>query len=185
MRAFFTLLLLFAVLAAVPARHGFVLTSSDVRVDRPIAKAQVFGGMGCDGGNVSPALLWRGAPPGTKSFAVTLYDPDAPTGSGWWHWVVYDIAPGINGLPAGAGDPEKHLLPPGAKEGATDFGAKGYGGPSPPPGDPPHHYVFTVYALNVDHLDVPANATAAMIGFNLHAHATAKATLTARYGRAK
>ncbi len=184
MRHFFLLLLAVALVGAVPAaRHGFVLTSSDMHPDRPIAKAQVFNGMGCDGGNISPALLWRGAPAGTKSFAITLYDPDAPTGSGWWHWVVYDIPPGVNGLPAGAGDPGKGQLPEGAKQGNTDFGTKGYGGPCPPPGDKPHRFVVTVYALDVDRLDVPGNATAAYVGFNLHAHTIAKAALTARYGR--
>ena len=113
---------------------------------------------------------------------MTLYDPDAPTGSGWWHWVMYDIPSSVNKLPAGAGDPTKGWMP-GVTVGTTDFGTKGYGGPCPPQGDPPHHYVFTVHALDVEKLDVPDGATAAFIGFNLHAHRLDSATLTGVYGR--
>jgi Raf kinase inhibitor-like YbhB/YbcL family protein len=169
--------------ASAQAHKKFILTSSDVHQGKTMPTANVFNGMGCTGGNVSPALAWSGAPAGTKSFAITIYDPDAPTGSGWWHWVVFDIPAATTGLAAGAGDASKHLLPAGAVQGNTDFGAGGYGGPCPPPGDKPHHYVITVYALNVDKIDVPANATAAYVGFNLHAHAIAKAKMTALYGR--
>ncbi len=154
-----------------------------IAVGRPIAMAQVFNGMGCTGENQSPALQWKGAPAGTKSFAVTMYDPDAPTGSGWWHWVVYNLPADVTSLPAGAGDPAKNLLPAGATQGNTDFGAAGYGGPCPPQGDKPHRYVITVYALKTEKLDLPANATAAYVGFNLHANTLAKTTLTARFGR--
>jgi Raf kinase inhibitor-like YbhB/YbcL family protein len=159
------------------------LTSSDIRPWRKIPNANVFNGMECTGNNVSPALQWRGAPAGTKSYAITAYDPDAPTGSGWWHWVVYNIPSTTTSLPAGAGDPNKNLLPSGATQGNTDFGSPGYGGPCPPKGDKAHRYIFTVYALNTDKLDLPAGATAAYVGFNLHAHQLAKATLTALYGR--
>ena len=154
---------------------GFTLASPTVKPGSMLTEAQVFNGFGCSGKNVSPALSWSGAPAGTKSFAVTAYDPDAPTGSGWWHWVVYNIPANVTSLAEGA----KGV----GAEGNTDFGAKGYGGPCPPPGDKPHRYVFTVYALKTDKIDVPANATAAMVGFNLHASQLAKATLTARYGR--
>ncbi len=160
----------------------FKLTSTDIRQGGRIAAAHVFNGMGCTGGNLSPELQWSGAPAGTKSFAVTAYDPDAPTGSGWWHWVVYNIPPSATKLERGAGDPGKNLLPAGAVQGNTDFGAPGYGGPCPPPGKA-HHYVFTVFALDTDKIDVPASATAAYVGFNLHAHTIAKAKLTALYGR--
>lgn len=139
--------------------------------------------MDCTGNNLSPALQWQGAPTATKSYAVTVYDPDAPTGSGWWHWVVYNIPGNVTRLAAGAGDPARNILPSGASQGNTDFGAPGYGGPCPPKGDKPHHYIFTVYALNTDRLDLPAGATAAYVGFNIHAHQLAKATLTALYGR--
>lgn len=161
----------------------FKLTSTDIRQDARIQSAHVFNGMGCTGTNLSPELQWSGAPAGTKSFAVTAYDPDAPTGSGWWHWVVYNIPASVTKLDGGAGDPNKHLLPEGAVQGNTDFGAPGYGGPCPPAGDKPHHYIFTVFALNTDKIDVPPNATAAYVGFNLHAHTIAKAKLTALYSR--
>ena len=113
---------------------------------------------------------------------MTVYDPDAPTGSGWWHWVMYDIPANVTSLAEGAGAPNGHAAPAGSVQGNTDFGSPGYGGPCPPPGKP-HRYVFTVYALKVPKIDVPANATAAMVGFNLNANVLAKGTLTARFGR--
>ncbi len=142
---------------------------------------QVFNSMGCAGRNVSPELRWSGAPAGTKSFAVTLFDPDAPTGSGWWHWVVYNIPATAAGLPSGAGSGRG--MPAGAVQGPTDFGTAGFGGACPPKGDKPHRYVFTLYALKVPKINVPATASPAMIGFNLHANSIAKAMITARYGR--
>ena len=162
---------------------AFKLTSPDVHQGRKIAAAQVFSGMGCTGSNISPALEWSGAPAGTKSYAVTIYDPDAPTGSGWWHWVVYNIPASTTKLAAGAGDPKKNLMPAGASQGNTDFGTPGYGGPCPPVGDKPHHYHIAVYALNTDKLDIPANATAAYVGFNIHGHLLGKAEMVALYGR--
>lgn len=161
----------------------FTLTSKEVAAGQPIPLAQVFGGMGCTGKNLSPSLAWHGAPAAARSFALTMYDPDAPTGSGWWHWVVYDIPGNVSAMALGAGDPARKLLPPGAAQGNTDFGTPGYGGPCPPVGDKPHHYVFTLYALDAAKLDVPANATAAYVGFNIHAHTVGKATFTALYGR--
>lgn len=169
--------------ASSAAAQKFSLTSTDVHAGRKIAAAQVFSGMGCTGSNISPALAWSGAPAKTKSFAVTVYDPDAPTGSGWWHWVVYNIPGNVTKLPAGAGDESKHLLPAGASQGNTDFGTAGYGGPCPPAGDKPHHYHITVYALDTDKLDIPASATAAYVGYNLHGHTLAMAEIVALYGR--
>jgi len=160
---------------------GFTLTSTDVRPGQMIAMPQVFNGMACTGGNSSPELEWKGAPAAAKSFAVTVYDPDAPTGSGWWHWVVYNIPAGATKLPTGAGSASSAQLPAGAKQGNTDFGAPGYGGPCPPKGDKPHHYIFTVFALDVASLDIPPAATAAYVGFNLHGHTVAKASFTAIY----
>lgn len=178
----FGMLVLAAATTAAPAARGaFVLTSTDLHPDRPIASVQVYNGMGCDGQNQSPQLSWKGAPKSTKTFAITMYDPDAPTGSGWWHWLVFNIPPDVTSLPTGAGDPGQNLLPAGAAQGNTDFGAPGYGGPCPPPGKP-HRYVVTVYALD-DSLSIPANATRAVVGFNILAHVIGKATLTARYGR--
>ena len=142
----------------------------------------MFNGFGYQGGNVSPALSWSGAPAGTRSFALMVHDPDAPTGSGWWHWIVYNIPAGTSSLPADAGDPQKKLLPAGTLQGRNDYGTVGYGGPAPPPG-PPHHYHFRLYALKVDKLEVPADATAALIGFNVRGQALGEAQLTGLYGR--
>lgn len=168
--------------AQAPAAHAFTLTSPDISAGGKIADAQVFNGFGCKGGNVSPQLAWSGAPAGTRSFALLMYDPDAPTGSGWWHWVLYNIPASLTSLAAGAGDPHKNLLPAGALQGRTDFGTPGYGGPCPPPGKA-HHYHLWLYALKVDRLDVPADATAAFIGFNVRAQALGHAELTGVYGR--
>lgn len=170
---------------AVPTAHagGFALESPDVGSKAPIADKHVFKGFGCAGGNVSPQLAWKDAPAGTKSFALTVYDPDAPTGSGWWHWLMIDIPADAKGLPQGAGDPAKGLAPAGARQMRTDFGAPGWGGPCPPQGDKPHRYVFTLHALKVDRLEVPADATAALVGFMINANRIGKAEFTARYGR--
>jgi Raf kinase inhibitor-like YbhB/YbcL family protein len=176
-----------AVLAlALPAAAAgkFTLTSTDVKPNGTLGDAQVFNGMGCNGQNQSPELSWKDPPAGAKSFVVTVYDPDAPTGSGWWHWVVYDIPASAKELPRGAGSGQGQL-PEGAKEGRTDFGKPGFGGACPPPGDKPHRYVFTVYALKVDKLEVPQDASPAMIGFMTKANALDSATFTARYGRKK
>ena len=161
---------------------AFTLTSPDLSDGGTIAAAQVFNDFGCKGGNVSPALAWSGAPPGTKSFALMVHDPDAPTGSGWWHWVVYNIPPGTTSLSAGAGDPKRNLMPGGTLQGRTDYGIIGYGGPCPPEGSA-HRYHFRLYALQVAKLEVPADATAALIDFNVRAQALGEATLTAVYGR--
>ena len=166
-----------------PASGSFVLTSPDLREGQAIGIAQLYNGMDCTGQNISPALEWRGAPAGTRSFALTLYDPDAPSGSGWWHWGVFNIPASVSGLPAGAGEASGNLLPRGAVQTNTDFGKPGYGGPCPPKGDPPHRYIFTVHALDMDKLDMPPGATAAYVGFNIRGHLLASATLTGKYGR--
>jgi Raf kinase inhibitor-like YbhB/YbcL family protein len=165
-------------LAAAPAMADpFTLTSPDIAPGPTIPSTFVY----CGGANVSPALSWSGAPKGTKSFVLTVYDPDAPTGSGFWHWVMYDIPASVDGLARGAGVPGKQ--PAGAVQGATDYGAPGYGGPCPPEGDPPHHYVFTLYAVKTDKLDVSGNPTAAVVGFHTHFVTIGKATFTALFGR--
>lgn len=169
-----------------PAFAGskFTLTSSDVKANGTLPDAQVLNQMGCTGTNVSPNLKWTEPPKDTKSFVVTVYDPDAPTGSGWWHWVVYNIPADVRELPTGAGS-DKGTLPPGSVQGRTDFGKEGFGGACPPDGDKPHRYIFTVYALKTERIDVPADASPAMIGFMTHANQLASATFTAKYGRPK
>ena len=133
-------------------------------------------GFGCAGGNKSPHLGWSGAPAGTNSFAVTCYDPDAPTGSGFWHWLVVNIPANVNELAEGAGSAGGEL-PPGALQTRTDFGTPGYGGPCPPEGDHPHRYLFTVFAVKTDKLDVKADTSAAIGGFNLHFNTLARAEI--------
>jgi len=160
----------------------FTLVSPDFVAGATLANTQVFNEFGCKGGNLSPALAWSGVPAGTKSFALLVHDPDAPTGSGWWHWLVHDIPPGTTSLPAGAGDPKKGLMPAGAVQGRNDYGSVGYGGPCPPPGKP-HRYNFTLYALKVAKLEVPAGGSAALIAFNARAQALGEAQLTGMYGR--
>lgn len=122
-------------------------------------------------------------PAEAKSFAVTVYDPDAPTGSGWWHWVVFNIPAGTSGLPKNAGDPAAKLAPAGSVQSSTDFGKPGYGGPCPPAGDKPHRYQITVYALKTDKLPLDENAPAAMVGYYLRQNLIQKAVLQAKYGR--
>lgn len=140
-------------------------------------------GFGCNGRNRSPHLRWEGAPAGTKSFAITCFDPDAPTGSGFWHWVVVNIPPGATELPLDAGAPTSGKLPAGALQVRTDFGKPGYGGPCPPEGDHPHRYVFTAHAVSMDKLPVTADTSAAVVGFYLNSNTLAKASLMALYKR--
>jgi len=140
-------------------------------------------GFGCDGGNKSPQLTWSGAPQGTQSFAVTCFDPDAPTGSGFWHWVVVNIPPGVTELPLDAGNPASGKLPKGALQVRTDFGKPGYGGPCPPQGDHPHRYLFTVFAVSMDVLPVTADTSAAVVGFYLNFNTLAKASLMGLFKR--
>ncbi|MFZ5426982.1 MAG: YbhB/YbcL family Raf kinase inhibitor-like protein [Thermodesulfobacteriota bacterium] len=169
--------------AASAHAAGFTLESPSISDGGSLPSEQILNGFGCSGPNISPALQWSGAPAGTRSFAVTVYDPDAPTGSGWWHWVVFDIPAAAASLPAGAGDAKGSGLPRGSVQSRTDFGKPGFGGACPPAGDKPHRYVITVYALDVERLGPGPDASGAMVGFNLNAHALAKATLTATYGR--
>ena len=178
MKTFASCLLLAA--AATTATAGpFKLASNDFKDSGTISDKQEFNSFGCSGGNTSPELHWTDPPAGTKSFALMVHDPDAPTGSGWWHWVVYNIPADAKAIPAGG------PLPAGAVEGNTDFGKPGYGGPCPPPGSGNHHYNFTLFALKVDKLDIPKDATAAFVGYNVNANMLGKAKLTGLYARKK
>jgi Raf kinase inhibitor-like YbhB/YbcL family protein len=133
--------------------------------------------------NRSPQLDWKGAPAGTKGFALTLFDPDAPTGHGFFHWVLFNIPPTATRLPAGAGDPSSHAAIAGTAAGSVDFGFSHYGGPCPPRGDRPHHYVFTLYALDEAKLGGDDRMTGAQLEIAVRGHVVAKATLTGRFGR--
>lgn len=159
----------------------FTLKSNDV--GGQATDKQVFNGFGCSGANVSPQLRWENPPPGTKSFAVTMFDPDAPTGSGWWHWLMFDIPVSAKELTSNAGDPKSILAPKGSIQSVTDFGGSGYGGPCPPPGHGAHQYIITVYALKVDKLGLDETARPAMVGYNIRANTIQKASIVMYYGR--
>jgi len=158
------------------------LTSPDIAPGAKIADPYVFNSWGCPGKNISPTLKWSGAPAAAKSFAVTVFDPDAPTGSGFWHWAIFDIPAAVSELAQGAGDPNSGKAPAGAIQIRNDFSLVGYGGPCPPQGGPPHHYHFTVYAVDLAKLGPDASASAAVVGFYLHFHTVAKAEFVAVYG---
>ena len=163
---------------------AFMVTSNSFKDGDYLPKEFILSqdfGFGCAGGNKSPHLAWSGAPPGAKSFAITCYDPDAPTGSGFWHWLVVNIPAHVSDLPEGAGS-AGGTLPPGALQTRTDFGVPGYGGPCPPEGDHPHRYLFTVFAVN-GMLDVKADTSAAVVGFNLHFKTLARAEIMGLFKR--
>ena len=171
---------------ASPSLRGMTLSSQDLHAGGALANAQLLDRYGCTGANASPELEWTGAPPDTKSFAILAFDPDAPTESGWWHWVVFDIPASATRVPANAS--RDRTLPAGAIEGRNDFGTTGYGGGCPPAGGGDHRYRFTVYALRVADLrevgfPIDANAPAAMVSFAVHATALAHATLEVHYHR--
>lgn len=156
----------------------FNLESTDVGQNRLIADKYVLNGFGCKGENVSPALSWKNAPKGTKSFAVTAYDPDAPTDSGWWHWVVFNLPANMTSLPRGSGSSGAGKLPKGVVQSKTDFGTSGWGGPCPPQGDKPHRFIFTVFALKTDRLELDENASAAMVSYMVNVNTLAKSIIT-------
>ncbi len=165
---------------------SFTVTSDSFKEGATLGMEHILSaeyGFGCGGGNKSPHLRWSGAPEGTKSFAVHCFDPDAPTGSGFWHWVVVNIPAGTTELALDAGNPKAGILPKGALQTRTDFGAPGYGGPCPPPGHGPHRYVFTVFAVKEETLSVAADTSAAIVGFQLHFNTLAKAALTGTFER--
>ncbi|PZQ50542.1 MAG: YbhB/YbcL family Raf kinase inhibitor-like protein [Phenylobacterium zucineum] len=148
------------------------IISTSIAADASIDVRYAEPGVG--GTNLAPGLAWSGAPDGTRSYAITCFDPDAPTGSGWWHWVVTDIPAQVTSLAEGA------PLPAGARTWANDYGYAGWGGPWPPPG-PAHHYVFTVFAIGVDRLDVPDEATSAVARLTLSFEVLAQASFTALF----
>lgn len=165
--------------AGVANAAGFSAWSTEIKNGKTIGDEQVAGIFGCKGGDVSPGIAWKGAPAKTKSFAISIYDPDAPTGSGFWHWVAFNIPASTTSIPKGASG---KAMPAGTIESRTDFGVPGYHGPCPPPG-PAHHYHLRVFALDIPAIEgADANTSAAVIGFNLHFHTLAKAEITGVYG---
>ena len=163
---------------------AFEISSPAIGSDNTIPLKYTANSFGCSGGDVSLPLQWKDVPAGAKSLAITMFDPDAPTGSGFWHWLVVNLPPTTTSLAEGAGTVGNAKLPAGAVQARGDAGVAGYFGPCPPQGDPPHHYVITVFAVSADKLDgVDANTSGAVVGFNLHFNTIAKASVTYLYGR--
>lgn len=178
MRKIGTFLVMLMAISSFSSAQNFTLKSKDL--GGQASQKEFFNSFGCTGQNISPQLSWTDVPKGTQSFAITIYDKDAPTGSGWWHWVVFNIPANVTELKAGAGDISKGIAPKECVQSITDFGTQGYGGPCPPPGAP-HEYLITVYALK-SKLDLDKNASPAMVGFNLTANTIAKASIV-MYGQ--
>jgi Raf kinase inhibitor-like YbhB/YbcL family protein len=179
----FILAVLITISSSIFAQNTFTLSSNDLGGEATINEE--FNGFGCTGANVSPELSWKNAPKGTKSFTVTMYDPDAPTGSGWWHWVVFDIPENTNQLVSGAGNTALNLTPEGVIQSITDYGANGYGGPCPPAGHGLHQYIITVYALKTAKLGLDANTNPAVVGYYLWNTTLAKASIVTYYKKIK
>lgn len=167
--------LVFCVVALHTVAQTFTLKSLDL--GGQAAKRQMANTMGCSGANISPQLYWENAPRNAQSFAITIYDENAPTGSGWWHWLIFDIPSAISELKSGAGNVGEKLAPQNAIQSKTDFGVPGYGGPCPPSGSGFHKYTVTVYALKVEKLGLDAEANPALVGFYLEQNAIEKASL--------
>ena len=183
LRSRISLILCFCLASSVVHADDFKLKSPTIEPGALLTEEQVYNGFGCSGKNQSPELKWTTGPKGTKSYAITVYDPDAPTGSGWWHWVMFNIPADITKLKKNAGNPENGIAPNGSVQSITDFGKPGFGGACPPEGATPHAYIFTVYALNVDKLGLDEKASPALVGFFLNNHVIAKASIVAYYRR--
>jgi Raf kinase inhibitor-like YbhB/YbcL family protein len=165
----------------MPALPSFTLTSDDISEGGMLAEEHVYDEFGLPGGNLSPHLHWHGFPPETRGFTVTCFDPDAPTPSGFWHWVLFDVPASTTELPRGAGALGA-ALPGSAQQARNDYGIKAYGGAAPPQGDQPHRYIFTVHALDVDSLGVDADASPAVVAYNTGQHEIARGFITPVFG---
>jgi Raf kinase inhibitor-like YbhB/YbcL family protein len=173
-----------SVIAALPTLAGsLTLSSQDIAQGELMGKKQEFNGFGCNGEDMSPQLSWANAPKGTKSFSITAYDPDAPTGSGWWHWQLVNIPVEVTTLPANAGSSQQNLAPLGSTHIQNDYGITGFGGACPPEGHGVHRYRFTLHALSVEKLDLPENASGALAGYMINANSLGSSTIESQYER--
>ncbi len=163
--------------------YAFSIESDVIKHRGAIADKYSFNGFGCSGENISPQMRWKSPPKDTKSFAVSVYDPDAPTGSGWWHWVLVNIPATYSELPLNFGNQDKFMLKDNIIQVRNDFGFYKYGGPCPPQGDKPHRYIFTIYALKIDKISLEEGATSALAGFLINQNAIAKTKFEGFYGR--
>ncbi len=162
---------------------SLTLSSPSFSAGSSLPLHQIYDRMGCEGSNLTPTLIWKGLPQGTQSLAITLLDPDAPTGHGWWHWVVFNLAPTTTHLASHPGHDEARYLPQGSVSSLTDFGVPGYGGPCPPKGDTPHHYIFTLFALKIAHIPLPSSASPEQVMPWIRANMLDSAVLVGRYGQ--
>ena len=176
----FTTLLIISSITII-SQNTFTLSSKTLGGEATLKEE--FNGFGCMGENESPQLSWKNAPEATKSFAITMYDPDAPTGSGWWHWVVFDIPSTTTTLVSNAGDIKLNLSPEGAIQSVTNYGMQGYGGPCPPVGHGLHQYIITVHALKTDTLGLDKNTNPAIVGYYLWNNTIAKASIVTYFKR--
>ncbi|WP_028281410.1 YbhB/YbcL family Raf kinase inhibitor-like protein [Arthrobacter sp. H5] len=167
--------------ADLPAVPEFDVTSTDISHHQPLDVKHASGVMGAGGQDVSPQLSWSGFPEGTKSFAVTVYDPDAPTASGFWHWAAFNIPVSTTSLPSGAGTNGSGDLPAGAVQLKNDGGFRGFVGAAPPEGHGTHHYHVVVHAVDVEQLEVPGEGSNAFLGFNLFSHTLGRGRIVATY----
>jgi len=184
MRHIFKLLTILSLSISTAVFAGsFTLSSNDIAQGEFMAKAQEYNGFGCSGGDLSPHLKWSNAPKGTKSFAITAYDPDAPTGSGWWHWQIVNIPKNVTELVAGAGSTKKNAAPKGSMQIKNDYGSRGFGGACPPSGHGVHHYRFTIHALSVETLELPEDASGALAGYMINANTIESSSIESLYKR--
>lgn len=174
---------LFSFNATAQNAGGFILRSNNIIEGSTISAKHVYNGFGCAGKNLSPHLSWKDAPQGTRSFALTVYDPDAPTGSGWWHWLLINIPANYDSLPQNFGERNQFNLSDGINQVRNDFGAFNFGGPCPPKGDKPHRYIFTIHALKVEQLSLAADSTAALAGYMINQSTIAKTSFVAYFAR--